>query len=579
MDQEDNPVNDPHRIIYIEDLTRSEVIEYEQIHSVNKYKKGEISLTHEYKKMDILILINENKKPHETTEILSTYKYRVLLECMYPMITRFIKCINKQIKGRIVIAGESAARPFYNNTTKNKYDVVNLYIVDVEDEVYLNFIIQSLLGHVNEESNRCYGTNRKINYILKSGSHFSIMCKLPNNKFITYKLHLVNYPTISSLVYTFGVGASRIAYDGETLYASRLGMFSNIYKINLITLDLLDNDNNCEKQLTEYFHAGYSIGLMHIDMHSITNELIYKDPTEAYCISIGNRCMIRISNQINKCMTGIFTYTHNSIDDVNDQAIRRQLIPMLTHQTKDYFKSEYDINEMELETYYTLIITTDLNVVILRSVEVGKEIPDDLKGRDICSGYISEDEIKKYPPPSLIKNKTHFKHILTADYYEKILTYLMQEIVMTTDILSMCFGLEHDQVKRFHDEREKILKENPGCNKINVTPTLKEFLLLRVKNYASWSNMKIDWLADHCNGIKTYTIPERWNKIKTCYGTEWFNKNICYLCMREMGETNVVTTACGHTSHFTPEGSYCSGIFKYMCGKKYPHCKMCDDKK
>lgn len=88
-------------------------------------------------------------------------------------------------------------------------------------------------------------------------------CGVVDFERLELQLILRAYPSISALLHGFDLGASAVAYDGETTWLTSLGAFAQVFSTNLVSPRY--RSTTYEKRLVKYLARGYALGLVHLD--------------------------------------------------------------------------------------------------------------------------------------------------------------------------------------------------------------------------------------------------------------------------------------------------------------------------
>lgn len=358
---------------------------------------------------------------------------------------------------KIVVAGDAAASPYYDND--HTCYCIDIYIIGAREKLWrkVKYIYESIKYYSCMEEYNITQEMRpgEITFIIK------IYDKVSISKWILreykYKILLKTYPTILSLLQTFVVGSCCIAYDGDTTYMTSMGVFSQLFRVNLVDEEHFDG---MEKYFAKYYYYNYAIGFVlkhnkyiseefynmkmilwnQIERNKLSGKIIF--PMINCCISQNDE---EYNNHIN------LVRTVQSIHEDQDSVIDN-LYTIITHNTQQLVMTgnEYCVNESPEGDPIDVMLFDGVSFPFNKWEEKTPNLPD----------FVSRSSLEAY----------------LSKYVKKLEKNIKIKSLITN------FGMSKEEVIKFTEKIYDALDKDPENIILHIKPYL-QYYVERVLNY------------------------------------------------------------------------------------------------
>lgn len=501
---------------------------------------------------DFPIFINKRKKICQHT-MLTQNKYNNIINKLYPKGMEILSKFNNDSETFLVIAGGSAAKPFFTIEDDTCYEgdmdffIINpnIFKKKLDQRVITYKYANKICNYIRQNKKEI----EKIEYELKKGI-LNLNVTYNNGSNFKYQIILKVYSSISCLIHSFDIGSSCIAFDGKTTYMTDMGAYSQINAINLIVPEY--NSPTFEKRLKKYFHRGYDLGLIHCkEFHSLGEKLHGEPVPESMMLPFMHLYITNYSSKFK--YYGIIEDLAFSINDstYNSHSIPSRVICDVNRivDGENFHKYKNYLDEIKLCFYYLYYVSKGQeNMKSVINIEKSDDIRKELISFDCTLGkIISKDKL-------IIA----LDYIINEGYYS---TYFNE---VNDYILKTYLGMTSTQVKKFREKFNKLTEDNPE-SEINAKPSLMPFYRYIFKKYQEKCNVELGFYDtfpdenDYEDFQKTPMSNSDW------YGEKFYQKdNKCLLCYIPIQDIkNTVTLECGHKFH-AKNNIHCNGIISKM---------------
>jgi hypothetical protein len=199
----------------------------------------------------------------------------------YDMEYPYVSNLLKKFKGHLITCGGSVSKGVYNNIS----DDVDLFFYDLTIDDANKLRIEAIHFLV---SNWEHNTVHPLRYWISRNEYTTTLYITEHknddmflNRIFKYQFIHRIYPDISLIIGGFDLSSCMIAYDGEELYATPLGVWSIKHK--LIIIDTKRRSTSFEHRLEKYFRFGFGIIFPGIKRETIDN--VFEHDTVKNCVN------------------------------------------------------------------------------------------------------------------------------------------------------------------------------------------------------------------------------------------------------------------------------------------------------
>jgi hypothetical protein len=302
-------------------ITRNEIISIlTQDSHYRKYGKWELLTSndflnknyHDFEVIDMLnMMLNMGyEKDKNKTKTVTLKQFRDNISISYPMINEILS----KFHGHIVACGGSISNiitdvKMVNNKPIDIY--IFFYDLNIEQANQMRIDIIEMIIDKSVKAVRNYRNFAK--YCVERNEYVTSVCIYLNdqtNEVIEYQLIHRIYPDISSIIGGFDIGVCMVAYDGQEVYSTPLGMWSIINRS--IIVDTKRRSTSYEHRLVKYYRRGYRIIFPGLDNY-INNRFVLGSASETK-----EELKLKIEKLIEMC-----GYTISDLDSIINKCEQR----------------------------------------------------------------------------------------------------------------------------------------------------------------------------------------------------------------------------------------------------------------